>query len=67
VSLTRATVLKVFRGLNKRHKEAFIKNPEGFAGVFISTIRNALADHVAEKIEYHLTEELLDRDRENLR
>jgi type III restriction enzyme len=64
VSLTRATVLKIFRGLNKRHKEAFIKNPEGFAGVFISTIRNALADHVAAKIEYHLTEEILDRDRE---
>ena len=33
-----------------------MKNPEGFAGIFIASIKDVLANHVAEKIEYHAEE-----------
>jgi type III restriction enzyme len=64
VSLTRATVLSIFKGLRQEHKQAFISNPEGFAAVFIGTIKEAVADHIAEKLEYVATGELLPRSSE---
>ena len=50
--LTRPTLNAIFRRLTQRKKEAMFANPEGFAGLFISEIRNALADHIAERIEF---------------
>jgi type III restriction enzyme len=64
VSLTRSTVLSIFKGLSRENKQAFISNPEGFAAVFIGTIKDAVADHIAEKLEYFATEELLPRSSE---
>ena len=65
-SLKRLTILEIFKGLNPIIKERVFKNPEGFATVLIETIKNTLADHVAEKIEYRLSEELMDYDKEEL-
>ncbi|MCL4484593.1 MAG: DEAD/DEAH box helicase family protein [Bacteroidetes bacterium] len=65
-SLKRLTILKIFKGLNTIIKERVFKNPEGFATVLIEVIKNTLADHVAEKIEYRLSEELVDYDKEEL-
>lgn len=62
VSLTRSAVLSIFQGLARGHKEEFVKNPEGFAGVFISVIRDRLAEHIAERLEYSVTEDILERD-----
>jgi len=59
LSLTRATVLSVFQGLRQEHKESFIKNPEGFTGLFISILKETMADHIAERLEYTVTEEVL--------
>jgi len=64
VSLTRSTVLSIFKGLKQKHKQAFISNPEGFASVFIGTIKDTVADHIAQKLEYVVTEELLSRSDE---
>ncbi len=50
--LTRTTVNEIFRRLPRRVKEKVFRNPEGFASVFVSTIRNALADRVADQIEF---------------
>lgn len=50
--LTRATLVKIFQGLTSRRKEAIFENPEGFASLFITEIRNALADHVAARIQF---------------
>ncbi len=50
--LTRSTVNAIFQGLSARKKEAFFANPEGFAGLFIAEVTNALADHVAARIEF---------------
>ncbi|MCX7756676.1 MAG: DEAD/DEAH box helicase family protein [Anaerolineales bacterium] len=50
--LTRATLLRIFQGLSDRRREALFLNPEGFASLFIGEIRNALADHIAERIHF---------------
>lgn len=52
--LTRPTLNRIFKGLSDRKKEEVFKNPEGFAGLFISEINNALADHVAERIQFQV-------------
>jgi type III restriction enzyme len=62
LGLTRPTILRIFKGIETKKKEAIFKNPEGFAAVFIGKIRELLADHIAEKIEYSLNEEFEDFD-----
>jgi type III restriction enzyme len=59
VSLTRSTVLSIFKGLKNEHKQSFIANPEGFSAVFISKIKDVVADHIAEKLQYISSEDLL--------
>jgi type III restriction enzyme len=52
--LTRSTLVKIFKGLNAQRKEAIFLNPEGFASLFITEISNALADHIAERIQFQI-------------
>ncbi len=54
VGLTRPTVVRIFRALPEDKKKLLFANPEGFAGTFIKTVQNALADHVAERITFTL-------------
>lgn len=58
--LTKQTVLEIFKGLIPAVKEKIFKNPEGFTAKFIEVIKGTLADHIASRIEYRLTEELMD-------
>lgn len=48
--LTRATLVSIFKQMKAEKKSIIFRNPEGFAGVFITEIRNAVADQVAETI-----------------
>jgi len=50
--LTRPTINAIFKGLTDRKKQTIFANPEGFASQFITEINNALADHVADRIEF---------------
>jgi type III restriction enzyme len=50
--LTRSTINAIFKGLPSRTKVRIFENPEGFAGVFMSTIRGVLADHISEAVEF---------------
>jgi type III restriction enzyme len=50
--LTRPTINKIFKGLSDRKKQSIFANPEGFCSQFITEVNNALADHVAERIEF---------------
>jgi type III restriction enzyme len=50
--LTRPTINAIFRALTEKKKQSIFANPEGFASQFITEINNALADHVAERIEF---------------
>ncbi|MEM9339276.1 MAG: DEAD/DEAH box helicase family protein [Bacteroidota bacterium] len=65
-SLKKTCVLQIFKGLNEEVKKRIFKNPEGFSSVFTETIKNTLANHIAEKIEYTLTEELMDYQAESM-
>ncbi len=38
--------------MSARKKEALFANPEGFAGLFITEVTNALADHVAARLQF---------------
>lgn len=66
LSITRATVFSIFKGLQREQKEAFVRNPEGFAGVFIGTLRECLVEHIVERIEYSITDEVLKEEMEGL-
>jgi type III restriction enzyme len=66
VGLTRPTVNRIFREMRDEKKQALLTNPEGFAGIFIDEIRNALADHVARSIEYVVTEAIAGYDLEEM-
>lgn len=52
VHLTRKTILSIFKGLTEDKQMEFIRNPEGFVALFISTLKDIYADHIAENIEY---------------
>ena len=50
--LTRPTINAIFRRMRDDRKHFLLENPEGFATVFIGELRNALADHITERIEF---------------
>jgi type III restriction enzyme len=52
--LTRPTLNEIFRRLSEKRKETIFYNPEGFAGLFIGEVQNALKDHIAERIEFSI-------------
>jgi type III restriction enzyme len=56
-SLKRLTIMEIFKGLPAEIKEKVFRNPEGFSAVFTESIRETLADHIAERIEYALAED----------
>ena len=73
--LTRATVHRIFQGLDADRQKLIFRNPEGFAGRFIGEIKQALADHLADNLTFiagetatpHLLEELFPPERAFIR
>lgn len=55
--LTRPTLVSIFKRMKPEKKELIFRNPEGFAGVFITEIKNAVADHVAANIVFDVNED----------
>ena len=66
LELTRPTINRVFRGMRDEKKRNIFKNPEGFAGVFITELRNALADHVTRHIRFVATSDITYSDPDEL-
>jgi type III restriction enzyme len=62
--LTRRTIRTIFERMHPDKKQWVFHNPEGFSGVFVRTIRDLLADHIAERVQYHLKKEKQDADLE---
>jgi type III restriction enzyme len=58
--LKKMTLVNIFKGLKEEVKEKIFKNPEGFSTIFISSIKEILADHIAKNVQYTLTNELYD-------
>lgn len=66
LGITKPTILNIFKGISAEKKAYIFRNPEGFSSKFIDVIRNELADHIAEKIEYTLSQELENYDLEEV-
>lgn len=66
LGLTRPTLNAIFKGLHDEHKKMLLRNPEGFAGIFIQQIREALADHIVERIEFIVEDGRIERNLEKL-
>jgi type III restriction enzyme len=64
--LTRSTINMIFKRLSDAKKQVLLKNPEGFAGIFINTINNMLADHIAERVEFAVEDGIKTVDLEEL-
>jgi type III restriction enzyme len=54
--LTRPTINAIFKRMREQKQGNLFRNPEGFAAVFVTEIRNALANHVAERIRFTLAD-----------
>ena len=54
LSLTRPTINQIYKRMRPDKQSMLLRNPEGFAGRFIDILRDALADHVAERLEFVL-------------
>lgn len=52
--LTRATLNRIFRELSTATKQKVFTNPEGWAGEFITRIRECVADLVAESLTFRV-------------
>ena len=50
--LTRKTINQIFKGISTEFKEFFLKNPEGFANLFILTLQETFADHIVKNLEF---------------
>ena len=51
--LTRTTVLRIFKGVDDRIKAKLFKNPEAWTNTFTRAVEQALADHIAQQLEFH--------------
>lgn len=56
-SLTRPTLNTIFRRLPDATKKLVMKNPEGFSAVFITEIKEAVADHIAGRIDFRIVDD----------
>ena len=57
-SLTRNTILRIFRGMEKDITARLFKHPEAWTNTFIRVVDAALADHIAGQLEFHAPYEL---------
>jgi type III restriction enzyme len=64
--LTRATVNRIFKAMPDEQKRRIFRNPEGFAGVFVATIKEALARHVSSGLTFNVDAGREDIDLEEL-
>ena len=50
--ITRKTINQIFKGITTDYQEFFLKNPEGFANLFISALKETFADHIVKNLEF---------------
>ena len=52
--LTRRTLVRILKGLRPENLVRIERNPEGFSSLFVAGIKDILATHIAENVEYTL-------------
>lgn len=60
--LTRRTLIEIFNRLSEKQRNKLNTNPEGFSNIFVSTIRDVLANHIADGIVYELLQNKKETD-----
>lgn len=55
--LTRETLVRIFEGVSLPIRARLFRNPEGWANTFVAVVKEALADHIADRVRYHWTGE----------
>ena len=66
VGLTRKTVLTIFQRMDISRKALILKNPEGFTSVFLNTVRNTLAEHIVDRLQFQLDPDIEEYDLDEL-
>lgn len=56
--LTRKTIIEILKKISNERKKDIFQNPEGFTSRLIFSIKETLANHVADNIEYQLSKEI---------
>lgn len=58
--LTRQTINRILKYVDKVHLEMLFKNPEGFTNLFIARLKEVLANHIIDKLEFKFDFDQLD-------
>lgn len=65
-SLTKDTCFKILKAVPHEEQGKLFRNPEGFTNKLIEITKNALAIHVAENIEFKVSDTTMDNDVDEL-
>lgn len=65
-SLTKDTCFKILKAIPHEEQGKLFRNPEGFTNKLIEITKNALAIHVAENIEFKVSDTTMDNDVDEL-
>ena len=57
-NLTRATLNKIFQGIEVDKKSVLLRNPEGCASTFITAIKLVAMQHIADNIEFTIPDNI---------
>jgi type III restriction enzyme len=66
LGITKPTLLAMFKGMSRDQKVRIFRNPEGFANVFVATVREVLAEHLTQRIAFEPDERAQPIDAEDL-
>lgn len=50
--LTRQTINRILKDVDRVHLEMLFKNPEGFTNLFIARLKEVLANHIIDRLEF---------------
>ena len=64
--LTKDTCFKILKKIPLEEQSKIFQNPEGFSNKLIDIVKNTLANHVAENINFEISTDTMDKDVEEL-
>ena len=64
--LTKDTCFKILQKVPLEEQQKIFQNPEGFSNKLIDIVKNTLANHVAENINFEISSASMDKDVEEL-
>ncbi|WP_412474166.1 DEAD/DEAH box helicase family protein [Halobacteriovorax sp. YZS-1-1] len=65
-SLTRKTLVAIYKNISDEKKRLQKINPEGFSNAYVKVVQSTLSDHIAKNIEYEISHGELQYDIEEM-